>query len=89
MICTQYYYFSFCIAILLTGSLAQSLAQAGPYLTSFVGEDVSVGIWVSSAVESAILVDVPCWLPSFECLETLLISQLSPIDMIELWKEYL
>ncbi|XP_064094790.1 UDP-GalNAc:beta-1,3-N-acetylgalactosaminyltransferase 2-like [Macrobrachium nipponense] len=71
----------------ISGSLAQALAQAGPYMTSYVGEDVSMGIWISSAVNNATLIDVPCWLPRSECQETVLVSQLSPIDMLEMWKE--
>lgn len=72
---------------LMTGSLAQVLAQAGPYMTSYAGEDVSMGIWISSTVNNATLIDVPCWLPRSECQETVLVSQLSPIDMLEMWKE--
>ncbi|XP_071543962.1 UDP-GalNAc:beta-1,3-N-acetylgalactosaminyltransferase 2-like [Panulirus ornatus] len=73
---------------LMTGSLARAVAAAGSYLTSYGGEDVSMGIWVSSVAGGARTVDAPCWLPYSECPETILVPQLSVAQMMAVWKKW-
>ncbi|KAG7163654.1 UDP-GalNAc:beta-1,3-N-acetylgalactosaminyltransferase 2-like isoform X1 [Homarus americanus] len=72
---------------LMTGSLAQTLATAGSYLTAYGGEDVSMGIWVASVAGNSKTVDVPCWLPHPHCSQTILLQQLSATEMRTIWNK--
>ncbi|XP_045600114.1 UDP-GalNAc:beta-1,3-N-acetylgalactosaminyltransferase 2 isoform X4 [Procambarus clarkii] len=70
---------------LMTGSLARTLTAAVSYLTTYGGEDVSMGIWVSLVAGNAKMVDVPCWLPHPRCSHAVLIPQLSVSKMTTVW----
>lgn len=71
--------------LLITGSLVKSLVDAEDHLVPHGGEDVSMGIWVSSVSAGAKYIDVPCWLPHAQCTESVLVPQLSVQQMVEMW----
>lgn len=71
---------------LMTRSLVKSLVDAHNHLVPHGGEDVSMGIWVSSVCAGARHIDVPCWLPHARCPESVLVPQLSVQQMVEMWQ---
>ncbi|XP_047469757.1 UDP-GalNAc:beta-1,3-N-acetylgalactosaminyltransferase 2-like [Penaeus chinensis] len=74
---------------LMTGSLASAIATIGPSLPLYVGEDVSVGIWVTVSAQNVKTVDVPCWLPHPTCPKSILETQLTESQMKMHWDLYL
>ncbi|ROT75975.1 UDP-GalNAc:beta-1,3-N-acetylgalactosaminyltransferase 2 [Penaeus vannamei] len=74
---------------LMTGSLASAIATLGPSLPLYVGEDVSIGIWVTVSAQDVKTIDVPCWLPHPTCTEPILESQLTESQMKIHWDFYL
>lgn len=73
------------VKCIISGALARAVAVARSSLVAHAGEDVSMGIWVSSVVHSAMAVDIPCWLPHPRCQDTILIPQLSVAQMRLVW----
>ena len=69
----------------VAGSLVRGVVDAQHHLAPHGGEDVSMGIWVSSVSDGTSHVDVPCWLPHLYCSESVLVPQLSVQQMIEVW----
>ncbi|KAK8397623.1 hypothetical protein O3P69_004422 [Scylla paramamosain] len=70
---------------IMTKSLVRAVVDAQHHLIPHGGEDVSMGIWVSSVSAGARHVEVPCWLPHLDCSENVLVPQLSVQQMVEVW----